>query len=237
MGDYINGAADNYLALRFDQLYIAEYIKGKITVKAEVYCHISPVMAFGIYALERSPSYNFISIGAQGYQGEDHLHFFKGSYYVKVTTHSRSGKAATALKDIALGIDAALDGTTNMPGAISLFPVEGLLPNQEMFIAESVLGHQFLRRAFMANYSVNDKSFSVYIFNTGSEETNHEMLAKYLAKQGLEPGDSADGKFFFKDGYNGDVFLGWRSDLTVLVTGLKEEDAALAGSYINQILK
>jgi hypothetical protein len=124
-----------------------------------------------------------------------------------------------------------------LPGKLDLFPAKGRLPNEEMYISESVLGHGFLKNAFRANYVVDDYKFTIYIFNPVSVEANREMLEAYLIKQGLAPGDSADGKFFFKDGYNGDIFLAWKSELTVLITGLDESGASLANEYINQILR
>jgi len=236
--DYINGAAESYISLGFTDLYIAEYTRGKkVNIKAEVYCHLSPVFAFGIYALERSPSYNFIDMGVQGYTEEGLVNFTKGNYYVKVTTHSKSKKALASVRNIAGVIEQSLEGTTSMPALMNMFPEKGKLPNEEMYLSESVLGHEFLRNAFRANYELGDETFTIYIFNPVSEEANREMLDKYLAKQGLTATDSADGKFFFKDGYNGDIFLAWKSEFTVLITGLNESGASIANEYINQIIR
>jgi len=67
--DYINGAADSYLSCAFEDLHIAEYVKGEdLTIKVEVYRHQTPLMAYGIYAMERSPSYGFFDLGAQAYR-------------------------------------------------------------------------------------------------------------------------------------------------------------------------
>lgn len=236
--DYINGAAESYLSLGFNELYIAEYKRGKkVNIKAEIYCHTDPVMAFGIYSMERAPSYSFMDIGVQGYSEEGLIHFLKGSYYVKVLTHSKSKKALGSLKNIALLIEQSLEGTTDMPDLLKLFPVAGRLPNEEMYISENVLGHEFLRSAFRANYETGGRRFVIYLFNPGDENENREMLVRYLGKAGLEPGDSADGKFFFRDGYNGEIFLAWKSDITVLITGLTGDDASLANDYIGQILR
>ncbi|TFH38434.1 MAG: hypothetical protein E4G95_03590 [Bacteroidia bacterium] len=236
--DYINGAAESYISLGFTNLYIAEYTSGKkINVKAEVYCHLNPVLAFGIYSMERSPSYNFINMGVQGYSEEGLVHFTKGKYYVKVISYSKSKKALASVMDIAVIIEQSLEGTSTMPGILDLFPAKGRLPNEEVFISESVIGHGFLRNAFRASYLSGEKDFKIYIFVPGTEQANREMLDTYLGKQGLEAADSADGKFFFKDGYNGEIFLAWESDVTVLITGLAEEDASLANEYINQIIR
>ena len=60
--DFINGAADAYLALGFEELHVAEYKKGRDVIKLEIYRHSDHTMAFGIYATERSPSFNFTNL-------------------------------------------------------------------------------------------------------------------------------------------------------------------------------
>jgi len=55
--DFINGAADTYLAYGFVDLHVAEYKKGKNVIKIEIYRHSDKIMAFGIYSTERSPSF------------------------------------------------------------------------------------------------------------------------------------------------------------------------------------
>ena len=63
--DIIDGAADLYLEYVFDDLHIARYTTGTHReVKAELYRHRDAENAFGIYAAERSPENNFISIGS-----------------------------------------------------------------------------------------------------------------------------------------------------------------------------
>jgi hypothetical protein len=236
--DYINGAADSYLSFGFEELFIAEYKKGKkFTVKAEVYSHITPEMAFGIYAMERAPGYNFVKAGMQGYSAPDHFFFAKGNYYVKVTTNATSKKAVAAVKDVALALEASIEGTSEMPATLDLFPEAGKLQNEELFIAEGVLGYSYMRKAYRARYETDGKDFYIYIFNHADEAANRAMLKEYLGRQAMGPDDSADGRFFFTDGYTGEIFLGWKENMTVLVNGLKADDAALAGDYIDKILK
>jgi hypothetical protein len=236
--DYINGAAESYMSLGFQELSIAEYKRGKkITVKAEVYSHLNPNMSFGIYALERAPSYNFIDIGIQGYRDSDMVHFIKGTYYVKVTTHSKSKKSIEAVYEIARLVENSLEGSTEMPQAIALFPDEGRQPNEEMYYSESALGHQFLQRAFRCSYISDNRHFDIYLFNEMNEQDNFEMLKEYLAKYGLDPGSGNSGKVMFEDGYNGTIFMAWSKGITVLVTGLKSDDSEIANRYIDQILE
>ena len=54
--EYINGAADLYLACDFEELKVAEYgNEKKASVIVEAYRHRTPEDAFGIYSQERLP--------------------------------------------------------------------------------------------------------------------------------------------------------------------------------------
>ncbi len=103
--DFIDGAADTYLALGFVDLHVAEYKKGKEVIKLEIYRHSDHTMAFGIYASERSSSYQFINIGSQGYFVDGVLNFFKGSYYVKIRTNSEKPKTLQAEESLSRRVE------------------------------------------------------------------------------------------------------------------------------------
>ncbi len=236
--DYINGGADSYNALGFQELNIVEYKKGRrVNIKLEIYHHLNSDLAFGIYALERAPSYNFVATGVQAYKGEGFYNFLKGEYYVKIYTNSKLQKALTAVDELALLVEQSLEGTGSLPEALKLFPKEGMQLNEEMFIAENVVGHEFLEDAFRATYSIEDKQFEIYIFHNDDPLVISGMAQKYLERQDLDTDQSAEGKSSFKDGYNGNIFLAWKEGMMVIITGLEKEDANLGDNYISKILK
>ena len=75
--EYIDGAADLYLAYDFQELKVAEYLNDKkASVTVEIYRHKSPNDAFGIYSQERLPDANYLNIGTQGYVDQNILDFF-----------------------------------------------------------------------------------------------------------------------------------------------------------------
>ncbi|MCD4769130.1 MAG: hypothetical protein K8R35_03050 [Bacteroidales bacterium] len=236
--DYINGGADSYNSLGFSDLHIAEYTKGKkVSVKVELYRHLNENLAFGIYALERAPSYNFISIGIQGYSDERMINFLKGSCYVKISTHSKSKKAHKAVDILAEKMEQIIDGSSVFPAILSDFPTQGKADNEEMYIAENVIGHEFLSNAFRVNYIIDDQRFVIYLFTEDTPGIISEMVQKYLARLNLDSETVIDGKYAFKDGYNGDIFLELKGDKMVLITGLGNDQSGIAEKYINEILK
>lgn len=150
--NFINGAADTYLSLGFEELQVAEYVKGRNTIKLEIYRHKDATQAFGIYSSERSATFRFLNIGAQGYKVDGSLNFLKGKYYVKIRTNSSSEKVLLSLETLALRVADMLPGESVLPKILSDFPAEGIKKNEETYIADGVLGHEFLRehtRQFM----------------------------------------------------------------------------------------
>lgn len=234
--DFINGAADTYLALGFIDLHVAEYKKGKEVIKLEIYRHRDNTMAFGIYASERSSAYNFIDIGSQGYVVDGVLNFFKGSYYVKVRTNSEKPKTLLAEESLARSVEGLLTGENELPAILSLFPEEGKKANEETFVNESVLGHQFLNKAFRAVYQAGNETFSIFLIKSNSAEETLKTAVSYLAVGNMEPNPS-ETRYVFTDGYNGTVFLAWKDDILVIMSGLAKDQAEVADKYASEILK
>ena len=235
--DHINGAADGYLALGFIDLNVVEYKRGRNIIKLEIYRHRDHTMAFGIYASERYPTYRFLNLGAQGYITGGVINFFTGNYYVKIRTHSDKTKVLRSAESLAVRVANMLGGDTEMPSLLYQFPDEGKKINEEKFINESVLGHQFLNKAFKASYSVGNDNFDIYLFKFSDPEEASAVAQKYLATADLEPVQPDRGKYVFKDGYNDTVFLAWNRDMAVIISGLARDQSDIADTYTSAILE
>ena len=235
--DYINGAADTFLALGFEDLHIAEYTSGKEIIKVEIYKHENNVLAFGMYSTERFPSYNFIKIGIEGYKTDGQVYFLKGSYYVKVMTNSKSAKTVGFVEPLAYKVVDALSGEINMPELLKAFPAEGKKAYEDTFVQESVLGHGFLTGAYKANYEVDGNSFLIFILEKTSVEESRKSVSAFLSALKLELLDQDGGKYVLADGYNGTVSLSWSGTRIVLINGLPKDRTDIADKYSSLILK
>ena len=233
--DYINGAADAYLAMGFIDLNITEYVKGRDRIKVEIYRFGDDNKAFGIYSMERSPVYRFIKTGVQGYNEEGVVHFYKDRYYVKVMTHSKSLKVNEQMLSLAGQIASRIEGKNEFPALLQLFPREGLLQNQETYLNESVLGHEFLRGAFRVSYEVNGDHFDIYLFSC-RDDSEASVMAGKLAGDAYASGDEAF-KYLFEDGYNGLLHVAQQGDRLIIVSGLGKESTQLAERYIAALLR
>jgi hypothetical protein len=235
--DFINGAADNYLAYGFIDLHVAEYKKGKNVIKLEIYRHKNNTLAFGIYSTERSPSFRYLNLGSQGYDAGGAINFFKGDYYVKIRTFSKNEKTLQAAESLAHNISGMLPGESKLPPALLQFPEPGKKQNEETFINESVLGHKFLNMAFKAVYEVGSDNFAIFIFEKNSAEESKKTVDEYLKSAALENTDASGGKYAFSDGYNGTVFLAWKDNKIVIISGLSKDQTLLADQYTSEIIK
>ncbi|MGA1976477.1 MAG: DUF6599 family protein [Bacteroidales bacterium] len=235
--NFIDGAADQYLSLGFFDLHVAEYRKGKDVIKIEIYRHSDHTMAFGIYASERSPSSMYMNIGSQGYNTGGAINFFKGNYYVKIRTYSEKPKVIHAEETLASLVSDMLVGETNMPSALSLFPAEGKKLNEETYINESVLGHEFLQKAFKASYLLGNDKFDLYLFRFKTNQEAFKAAEAYLASVKIESDNAESGRYIFTDGYNGTVFLSWKESTMIVISGLAKDQSDIADKYTSEILK
>lgn len=235
--DYIDGAADTYLTYGFVDLHVAEYKKGKNVIKLEIYRHNDNTMAFGIYSTERSSSFRFLNLGSQGYIAEGAINFFKGNYYVKIRTYSKNENTIKSAQSLAFIVADMLAGGSELPSELSLFPASGKKINEETYINESVLGHKFLNKAFKASYESGNDIFSIYIIENSTPKESQKIVEDYLAATGTEAADSEAGRYMFKDGYNGTIFLSWNENRIVIISGLSRDQSDVADLYTSEILK
>ena len=158
--DLIDGAAETYILYGFRQLTVGEYAGAEgCTVRVEIYAHASPTMAFGIYATERQPEYQWVDVGTEGYQEEEVLNFLAGSYYCKLTSHEREGR--NRLLEIARAVDAALGGSREWPDGLRHLPPGGRSPYSEGYVPSEVLGYSFLTDAFTASYGGGTRLYAI----------------------------------------------------------------------------
>jgi len=204
--DLIDGAADAFVAYGFVNLHIAEYVQGDLHIKVEVYRHKNTVLAFGIYAAERSSDYRFVPLGIQGYAENSLVFFVKGPFYVKITSYEENEQTGAWLMKIAKAVESNLFGETNFPEAFGKFPVKNQKKNTGHFIPDNFLGYSFLSGAYTMDYSYGDKSFTAFLIQSDDKQGIVEMLKKL--KEKAVSSEQISGRIIrVEDKYNGNLFL------------------------------
>jgi hypothetical protein len=181
--DYINGAAESYLAYGFEGLTSQSYLEdGEVALVVDVYRHRDLTKAFGIYAQERPETGPFVEVGAEGYAQPGVVNFFKGPYYVKIMSYRTVDDRDEALVRLAREIADRLEGEATLPVGVSLLPSNGRVPHSERFIAQDFLGHGFLHSAFRADYSTEDGGTRTgFLLMPEDPERAGEMFDAYVA--------------------------------------------------------
>lgn len=150
--EYINGAADQFLAYDFQLLRLCELSSKGLTVTVNIYDMGTRLNAFGIYDSERPDESKKMAIGAEAvilppYQ----CLLLKDTYYVKVDVYE--GKITESVgKDLLKSIAEALSGAEEYPEELERLPSEGKVAGSEGYIREGYLGMADLRNCVYAKY-------------------------------------------------------------------------------------
>ena len=152
--EYIDGAADAFLQDDLVAMVHQEYKTPQADVTVDIYDMGKPLNAFGMYAAERSPSYHFVPIGAEGYVSDFIVNFFQAEYYVKLSGFSDKPNSSPDLDRFAQAVSQKIGVGRSMPEALTLLPPQGLLPHTEKFVNRAPLGHEILSPAIEGSYSL-----------------------------------------------------------------------------------
>lgn len=206
--EYINGAAEIYLAYDFKELIVGQYEKvdEETSLSVEIYDMGNERNSFGIYSAERFPDMRFVPVGNQGYSEEGTLNFTVGRYYVKLLCFDCEEVSENILKLFADEILAGIKDKGQMPPLLKAFPKHGLVANSEKFILNNFLGYAFLHDGYLANYKEGDLEFDCFLVEGKSQEEAQDMLEQYLAKKEKGREKKSFG-YHLKDRYYYNIFL------------------------------
>jgi hypothetical protein len=219
----INGAAPLFFENNFEEMTSMVYTQGEEYITIQAYRHATPEDAFGMYTSERSSDMTFYpGIGGEA-QGDDYgLFFFAGSLYVKMSASSEGEAVSRAFKEIAVGLAAAMEGKAAYPSLFGMFPVDGLVAHTQAYISQNYIGHEFLKPAYVANYTWGGLSFQAFVIDGKTPDTARQILLDYFRFTG-QPDDFIQGNLLIEDRYNGNIPVVWQGRYIV---GAFNENAA-----------
>lgn len=198
--EYINGAADLYLAYDFQEMGTLNYWdKHGGSVSVEIYRLGDARCAYGIYSQERPRDPSYVELGAQGYHDPGVLNFCQGDHYVKILGYELADGEKAALTAVANSISAKISsakvdstesgpgeageavraGDKTLPAALSCFPATGKVPNTERYIARDFLGQEFLRSAFVAEYDIGELGSRAFIIEARDADEAKSMVERF----------------------------------------------------------
>ena len=179
--DLINGQAEMYIDYGFKRVVTEEYaaVDDSGSIMVEIYQMEDHEKAFGIYAAERSSDENYINMGTGGYLGEYYLNFWKGPYYVKLTSFKTSPDTGEKLFNMAESVANKIKGNYSMPGLFALFPRENMVKMSERFIPKNFLGLNFLSNGHRVDYMNEGGGFQLFLVETGSLREAGDAFNKF----------------------------------------------------------
>lgn len=207
--EYINGAAEIYLAYDFKQLIVGEYKKenSDISVTVEIYDMGNEKNAFGIYSAERFQDNTFISLGIQGYIEEGSLNFLASKYYVKLLCFECNKQSEEYLKFFGQQICKKFEKKWQWPSLLDVFSKEGIIPNSEKFILKNFLGYGFLHDGYIVSYRLQEHEFDCFLIEGKDQTDAQDMLDKYLQAKKREDIHQITSGFVIKDRYYHNIYL------------------------------
>ncbi len=203
--EYINGAAESFLACDFRSLAVRIYENGQqAQLTAEIYRHADPLAAFAIYSAERPLEGDYLPIGAEGYYEQGVLNFLSGNVYVKLSSFDLGAADRSTLLAFATAIQQRL-GPSSLPPELGLLPVSDRKPHSERFILKDFLGQPFLGSALLADYGEGQAAFRIFILLNPDEAAAATRLARWLALYPPASAPSETSEPLIHDPHNGPI--------------------------------
>ncbi|MGD1049076.1 MAG: DUF6599 family protein [Candidatus Krumholzibacteriaceae bacterium] len=159
---YIDGSADNFLAFRFQ--------------------HESPLMAYGIYAQMRSPGLALHKIGSEAFSDEYSMNFWKNRFYVRVAVFEKAAGLDRVLESFATAIAAKIEEGEELPAEASVFPEEGLVPNDTKYLTQGILGREEFPAAFVGTYHLGAEEAKLYLSTLPDSAAAQDTFRWYVSK-------------------------------------------------------
>jgi len=238
--DYINGAAEAFLRMGFEELAALDYARvvgaAEQSLTVDVYRHSSNNTGFGIYRQERPSSGKALDIGAEATYVPGVLLFVKGAYYVKITGAGLGAGQESALESAAQLVSSRLEGAESLPEIISCFPGAAEVGQSVRYLHRAFLGHDFLGSTFAVEERLPEGVRRAFIIESSNAEAALATIERYAehARAKGRPVKRVDGVYRFEDPYyagDGPVTARVRGRY---VWGVFAKDAQAAASYLRE---
>lgn len=181
--EYINGAAELFLAYGFQSLRSCDLSHKDLVVTVDIYDMGTRLNAFGVYNTERPRQTKPLSIGAAGIVSPPYqCLLLKDVNYVKVNMYEGEIDEATG-KALLQALAAALPGGNEYPVELKGLPEEGKKLGSEGFVKEGYLGLGELNNCVFADYEgKGDSEYQYFHMLLGPKESSKSIWEKLEAK-------------------------------------------------------
>jgi Family of unknown function (DUF6599) len=227
----IDGAADGFVTYGMQEAVLANYRQSGTGNEAaiEIYEMKDPLNAYGKYSEERNPDYRFMDVGNEGYSGGSSVNFWKGRYYVKMTSFQANATVEQEMVKLARAMASKITVAGTEPPQLSCFPKQNQMPHTTRYLPKDVLGQSYLTNGFEARYKAGTNEWRLVLVALDSPATAQDAMSRYRqsvskdeknARQLTAPGD---GGFAAKDRFYGNIGAVRRGRYLVVSLGAADE--------------
>ncbi len=180
--EYINGAADQFIAYGFQELITRDLSSQGLQVTVDIYDMGTRLNAFGLFKTESPREQRILEIGTEAYISPPYqCLLLKDNYYVKVNVYEGEITNENG-KPLLKALAKALLGEAGYPKELQLLPLAGKIPDSEGYARQAFLGLAELTNCVHASYKDGDKEFKYFVMITSGKETNESILEKLSEK-------------------------------------------------------
>jgi hypothetical protein len=234
--DYINGAADFFIGYGFVSLIGASYSSEFATedsITVDIYDLGEKLNAFGVFQARRNPELPSLEIGAASFGDDDYACFYKDRYYVEIYPLIKHENRKDQHLVMARKVEERIPGDTGPPGELSYFPEAGRNPGSEKYIKGGILGHAFLDRGLVSEYTIEAETVSAFVAFFCSKEEAGSSISKHqdylhASKSTCEPLEGfGDRGFVSKEPYHKNILVVQEGALIIGVYDLSAHEKGL----------
>jgi hypothetical protein len=176
--DYIDGAAELYLSYGFNTVISRRYAcPDEMDIVVEIFDMKGVRDAFGVFTNMREKNQHEFGQGSQQIEGS--LIFWKGHYFVSLSTHKNTEKSLAAIRKIAAFIDKVIPKEDNIPAVLDLLPEQDLVPEGYCYFHHYIWLNSYY---FIANYNildVNDRTDGIIAKYGPADKRSYLLLIQY----------------------------------------------------------
>jgi len=227
---YMDGGADVFLLYDFQVLLHQDFKSGQAELAVDIFDMGNSEDAFGMYAAERAPVYNFLDVGVEAYRNEGILNFLQDRYYIKLAGFGPGSD--DLLEKIARVLSERIGGIRSFPPLLEKIPQEDRVKHSEQFTRKDPLGHPFLSPAYVVSYKQGESESKLLISvakDAAEAKSKLESLAKYFRESGKceAAPDLGDGAVQASNTFEGHVIAIAQGRYLIVVVNPAGDAAAL----------
>jgi hypothetical protein len=227
---YMDGGADVYLLYDFQVLLHQDFKSGQAELTVDIFDMGNSEDAFGMYAAERAPGYNFLDIGIEAYRNEGILNFLQDRYYIKLAGFGPGSD--DLLEKFARVLSERIAGTRAFPPLLERVPQEHRVKHSEQFTRKDPLGHPFLSPAYVVSYKQGELESKLLISvaeDPAEGKARLESLVKYFRESGKceAAPDLGDGAIQASNSFEGHVIAVAQGQYLIMVVNPAGDAASL----------